>query len=168
MLEQKLRNRQPGKIEGIGLIALIALAIVAGSLFFSRLAPRIGATASLGFIGYGGVIAWLVLDRYVLCYVYTANADCLRVCRAYGKRERFMVDVWLNRVLACGTPEEMKQRFPNARVSRATRSQCPFEPLALAYQDSDRTAILVLQPDEAMRKHLTEAVRSRRGKKAGG
>ena len=57
---------------------------------------------------------------------------------------------------------------PNARVSRATRSQCPFEPFALAYQDSDRTAILVLQPDEAMRKHLTEAVRSRRGKKAGG
>lgn len=161
MLEQRLRNRQPGPLKGLGLIVLIALAAVAGSAFFTRLQPRIGVLASVGFIAYGCAIAWLLLHWYVLSFVYTANGDCLRVCRVYGKRERFMADVWLNRVLAYGTPEAMKRRFPGASVANATRAQCEYEPLALAYRDSDRTNILVIQPDEAMRKHLIDAIKDR-------
>ena len=162
MLEQKLNNRRPGALGGIGLIALIALAVLAGSAFFSRLEPRIGTLSSVLFIAYGCAIAWFLLNWYVLGFIYTANADCLRVCRTYGKRERFMADVWLNRVVACGTLEEMKQRCPGARVYQATRSQCEFEPLALAYKDSKGTAILVIQPDDAMRSHLLGAIRNKR------
>ena len=158
MLEQRVRNRQPTALQGVGLILLIALAVLAGSAFFTLMQKRIGVLSSALFIAYGCAIAWALLNWYALTFVYTANADCLRVCRAYGKRERFMVDVWLNRVLAYGAPEDVKRRYPDARVYRATRSECAFEPLALAYRDSDRTAILVLQPDDAMRAFLLEHV----------
>lgn len=160
MLEQRLSNRKPGPLEGLGVIALIALAVIAGSMFFYRLESRVGTLASVLFIAYGCAIAWFLLNWYVLGFVYTSNADCLRVCRVYGKRERFMVDVWLNQVVAWGTPEEIKQRYPDAPVQHATRSQCPFEPLALAYNSSGKTAVLVLQPDDAMRKHLIEAIKN--------
>jgi len=159
MLEQKLANRQPRPLEGLGLILLTALAIVAGSAFFTRLAPRIGPLSSALFILYGCAIAWFLLEWYAMGFIYTATADCLRVCRTYGKRERFVADVWLNQVTAYGPLEDVKRRCPSARVTRATRSQCPFEPLALAYRSSGRTAILVIQPDDALRRHLLEHIR---------
>ena len=159
MLEQKLNNRRPGALGGIGLIALIALAVLAGSAFFSRLEPRIGTLSSVLFIAYGCAIAWILLNWYVLGFIYTANADCLRVCRAYGKRERFMADVWLNQVIAYGTPEEIRARFPGTHAARATRAQCAFEPLALAYKEGGRTAVIVIQPDEAMRRHIISHIK---------
>lgn len=162
MLEQKLRNRQPGALGGLGLVVLVVLAVLAGSTFFNRLAPRLGTLSSVGFIAYGAAIAWGLLNWYALGFIYTANADCLRVCRTYGKRERFMADVWLNRVQGYGTLEEMKARFPGAHVAQATRAQCEFEPLALAYRDSDRVNILVIQPDDAMRAHLTAAIKGKK------
>ena len=162
MLEQKLRNRQPGALGGVGLVLLVVLAVIAGSAFFTRLSARLGTLASLGFIAYGCAIAWLLLNWYALTYIYTASDDCLRVCRAYGKRERFVADVWLNQVQGYGTPEEMKSRFPGARVTQATRQQCEYEPLALAYKDSSGPAILVIQPDDAMRAHLIGALRKKK------
>ena len=159
MLVQKLRNRQPTALQGLGLVLLIALAAAAGSAFFTLMQRRIGVLASVLFIAYGCAIAWFLLNWYGLSYVYTATADCLRICRAYGKRERFLADVWLNRVVATGTLEAMKQRCPGARVIRATKAQCPFEPMALAFRDSDSTAILVIQPDEEMKRFLTEKIR---------
>lgn len=161
MLRQKLQNRQPDALRGVGLVLLIALAAVAGSLFFSRLEARLGTLASLLFILYGSAIAWFLLNWYALSFIYTANADCLRICRAYGKRERFMADVWLNQVAAYGTPEEIKQRFPDVRASQATRSQCELEPLALAYRECDRMRVVVIQPDAAMRAHLLKTLKAR-------
>lgn len=162
MQTQKLQNRQPDALRGAGLVLLVALAAVAGSMFFTRLQSRLGALASVLFIAYGCAIAWFLLNWYALSFVYTANADCLRVCRAYGKRERFMVDVWLNQVIAYGTPEEVKQRCPDAPVAHATRSECKFEPFALAYRDSGRVRTLVIQPDEAMRAHLLQALKGKK------
>ena len=159
MLEQKLRNRQPTALQGVGLVLLIALATLAGSAFFTLMQKRIGALASALFIAYGCAIAWFLLNWYALSFVYTATDDVLRICRAYGKRERFAADIWLNKVEAWGEPEVMKQRYPQAKVLNATRAQCEFEPLALVYQDSDSLNIAVIQPDEAMRNHLLEAIR---------
>lgn len=159
MLRQRIQNRQPNALQGLGLVALVALCVLAGSALFSRLEGRLGALSSALFIAYGCAIAWFLMNWFTMSFVYTANADCLRVCRAYGKRERFVTDVWLNQVLACGTPDEMKRRYPGAHVGRATRPQCPLEPLALAYRDSARTAILVIQPDAPMRAHLLAAVK---------
>ena len=98
MLEQKLRNRQPTALQGVGLILLIALAVFAGSAFFTLMQRRIGVLASALFIAYGCAIAWFLLNWYALSFVYTATDDVLRICRAYGKRERFAADIWLNRV----------------------------------------------------------------------
>ena len=107
MLSQKLQNKQPTPLQGVGLVLVIALAAVAGSAFFTRLTPRLGNLASLLFIAYGCAIAYFLLNWYGMSFLYTATDDCLRLCRAYGKRERFMADVWLNRVQGCGTLEEM-------------------------------------------------------------
>ena len=119
MHSQRIQNRQPKGLQGAGLVALIALAAIAGSAFFTRLQSRIGTTASLLFILYGCAIAYFLLNWYAMSFIYTATDDVLRVCRAYGKRERFMVDVWLNQVVAYGAPEEVKQRCPDAPVTRA-------------------------------------------------
>ena len=164
MLSQKLQNKQPTPLQGVGLVLIVALAAVAGSAFFTRLTPRLGSVASLLFIAYGCAIAWFLLNWYALSFVYTATDDVLRICRAYGKRERFAADIWLNRVVAWGSPEEMKQRYPQARVLKATRVQCEYEPLALVYRDSDSLAMAVIQPDEAMRSHLMQAIRKATGK----
>ena len=159
MHSQKLQNRQPKGLAGVGLVVLIALAAIAGSAFFTRLQSRLGVTASLLFILYGCAIAYFLLNWYAMSFIYTSTDDVLRVCRSYGKRERFMVDVWLNQVVAYGTPEEVKQRCPDAPVSQATRAQCEYEPLALAYRQEGKTRILVIQPDDAMRKHLISAIK---------
>ena len=164
MLQQKLRNRQPTALQGVGLILLIALAVFAGSAFFTLLQRRVGPLASALFIAYGCAIAWFLLNWYALSFVYTATDDVLRICRAYGKRERFAADIWLNRVVAWGAPEDMKQRYPQAKVLKATRAQCEYEPLALVYRDSDSLNIAVIQPDDAMRAHLLGAIRKATGK----
>ena len=161
MQTQTIQNRQPNALQGAGLVALIALAAVAGSAFFSRLAARLGTLASVLFIAYGCAIAWFLLNWYVMRFIYTANADCLRICRAYGKRERFVADVWLNQVVAYGTPEEVKQRFSDAAVTHATRSQCALAPLALAYREDGKVRVVVLQPDDAMRALLVGSLREK-------
>ena len=162
MLRQTIQNRQPKGLQGAGLVLLVALAAVAGSAFFTRMQARLGAWASALFIAYGCAIAWFLLNWYALRFVYAANADCLRVCRAYGKRERFMVDVWLNQVVAYGAPDEVKQRCPDAPVSQATRAQCELAPLALAYKQDGKTRILVIQPDENMRAHLKGVLKKKK------
>ena len=161
MLQQKLRNRQPTALQGLGLVALVALAAVAGSGFFSRLAPRLGPLSSVLFIAYGCAIAWFLLDWYALTFVYTATDDCLRICRAYGQRERYATDVWFNQVVAWGEPEAMKRRYPSAPTLRATRAQCEYPPLALVYNSSGKTAVAVLQPDPQLRKHIEARLKQR-------
>ncbi len=162
MLRQTIQNRQPKGLQGAGLVLLVALAAVAGSTFFTRMQARLGAWASALFIAYGCAIAWFLLNWYALRFVYTANADCLRVCRIYGKRERFMVDVWLNQVVAYGAPDEVKARCPDAPVSQATRAQCELAPLALAYKQDGKTRILVIQPDEKMQAHLLGVLKKKK------
>ena len=159
MLEQRVRNRQPTALQGVGLILLIALAVFAGSAFFTMMQKRIGALSSALFIAYGCAIAWFLLNWYALSFIYTPTDDILRICRAYGKRERFMLDVWLNGIRACGELEDIKNRFPGAKVHRATKSNCPIPPLAVAFNDAGHTAILLLQPDAPLKDVIVGAVR---------
>ncbi|MBR1560029.1 MAG: hypothetical protein IJ646_07280 [Clostridia bacterium] len=159
MLEQRVENPAPSGLKGVALIALVAAAVLAGSNFFYFIGQWIGTASSILFLLYGALVAWLLLDRYVLKFIYTCDGNCLRVCRAYGNRERFMADVWLNGVQACGTLDDMRRRFPGAKVQRATKRECPLEPLAVAYNDAGRTAIMVLQPNEELRKIIVKAVK---------
>ena len=159
MLEQRLQNRQPDAIQGIGVVLGAALAAFAGSALCTRLEPLIGAMSSALFIAYGCAVAWFLLNWFAMSYIYTASGDCLRLCRSYGKRERFIADIRFGQVTAYGAPEELKRRFPGARVVRATRRQCDFAPLALAYKADGRDCIAVLQPDDAMRAHIVAGIR---------
>ena len=160
MLEQRVTNRPVKGMKGVGLIALIALAVIVGSNFFYFLGQWIGSIASALFIVYGIAIAWLLLDWYVLGFVYTCDKGCIRICRTYGRYERFMADVWLNGIQACGPLDVMKSRFPGAKVQKATRPECDIEPLAVVYNDAGRTAILLMQPDDALRAVILKAVKA--------
>ena len=75
MLEQRIQNRQPDALRGVGVILGVAAAVLAGSAFFSRLENRLGTLSSLLFIAYGCAIAWFLLNWYVMRFIYTANAD---------------------------------------------------------------------------------------------
>lgn len=162
MLQQKLQNRQPNALQGLGVILGVAAAVLAGSMFFTRLAPRLGTLSSLLFIAYGCAIAWFLLYWYAMSFIYTAAGDCLRLCRAYGKRERFIADIRLGDVAAYGPLDAVKERFPDARVTHATRAQCEFEPLALARRQGGAVEIFVIQPDEKLRAFLVEGIREKR------
>lgn len=161
MREQRVTNRPVAGLKGVALIALIAASVIVGSNFFDYLGRWIGSAASLLFILYGMFIAWLLLDWYVKGYVYTCAKGCLRVCRTYGRYERFMADIWLNGMAACGTLDAMKQRFPAAKVQKAVKPECPIEPLAVAYNDAGKTAIMLMQPNDELRETIVNAVRKR-------
>ena len=160
MIEQRVENRSLKGWRGIALVLALAALVILGSCFFTWLGRYIGGAASVLFIAFGGALAWALLDRCVLAFVYTCNGSCLRVCRAYGKRQRFMLDVWLNSVRACGAPEEMRARFPGARVQRAVRPACPIPPLAVVWQDGGKPSILVLQPGDRLRDVLIRAAKN--------
>ena len=159
MRNQTVQNKPPTPLQGVGVVALTAAAVILGSWLFGWLERWIGQAASLCFIAYGVLVALFLMHRYVMGYTYAASDDVLRVSHRYGRYQRFMADVWLNQVQAWGTLESVRAQYPRARVTRATRSRCDLEPLALAYRTGGKTEILVLQPDEAMRAHLLKRVK---------
>ena len=159
MIEQRVDNGVLRGWRGPALIAVVAGAVLLGSAAFNGLGRYIGRASSWLFIAYGGLIAWYLLDRYVLAFVYTCDGSCLRVRRAYGRYERPMAEAWLSSALACGSLEAMRRRFPGARVQRAVRKKCLIAPLALAYGAAGGTAILLLQPDDRLRGAILRAVK---------
>ena len=159
MIEQRIQNRSLQGWRGIALVLATALAVVLGSSLLHALEPRIGTASSVLFIAYGCAIAWFLLHWFVMGFIYHCDGSCLRVYRVYGKRRRPMLEIWLNSVRACGEPEEMKRRFPGARMQRAVRRECPIAPLALAWNDGGKAALLLFQPDDAMRAAVMAAAK---------
>ena len=162
MIRQRVEHAPLTGWRGVALILLIALLVIALSNIFSALERVLGSMwASLLFILSGMGVAGFLLRRYVLGFQYTCENGCLRVSRVYGKRERPMADIWLNGVQACGEPDAIRQRFPSAKVQRAVRADCPLPPMAVAYRDDGKTAIMLLQPEQPLRELLIEKVRAR-------
>ena len=60
-----------------------------------------------------------------------------------------------------GSPEDMRKKFPGARLDKAVKRQCKLEPFAIAYRDGDRQAILIIQPDEQMREVLIKGLKKK-------
>ena len=137
----------------------IALLVILSSNFFSFLERYIGTLSSLLFIAFGCAVAWVLLDWYVLGFVYSLQNGCIHVSRAYGKRRRPMADVWLNGIQACGTLQDMRARFPGARILKAVKKECPIAPLAVVYNDAGKTSILLMQPEDALREAIVRAVK---------
>ncbi len=156
-MQQKIQNRKLPAWAGILLVLGIAAFLLVLSQVCAWLSQATGTSLGMFlFWGAGAGAAWLLLNRVVMGYTYTYNGLVLRVERTYGSRSRFAEDVNLRRLKGMGTLEEMKARFPGAKVFRATRRQCPLPELAVAYADGDRVRIAVLQPEEALRAKLME------------
>lgn len=159
MIEQRVSHRSLQGWRGVALIAVIALGVILGSNLFYYLGRWIGNAASLLFILFGMGVAWFLLNRYVMGFVYYCDGSCIRVRRTYGRYMRVVADVWLNGVQACGSLDEMRRRFPGARVQRAVKPECAIPMLAVAYNDAGRTAILLMQPNESLREVILRAVK---------
>ena len=159
MYRQEVKDVSLKGVKGILLVLAVLVAALGGSALFTLLGKAIGNASSIAFIAYCCLIACFLLSYYVMGFVYSTDGSCLRVCRCYGKRERFMCDVWLNTVQAYGRPEEVARRFPEARTEKAVKKQCGPEPFALAYKSDGKIVILHIQPDDAMRRKLIEVLK---------
>lgn len=159
MIQQRVSHRPLNGWRGVALIAVIAVVVILSSNLFYYLGRWLGNTASLLFILFGMGVAWFLLNRYVMSFVYACDGSCLRVRRAYGRYERFMADIWLNGIQYCGSLEDARRRFPSARVQRAVKPECSIEPLAVAYNDAGKAAIVVLQPEDELRAAILKAVK---------
>ena len=157
MLRQRVENPRPGGLWGVALVLSVAAAVALSSRLFGWLSRWLGVWASAGFIASGCALAWFLMYWYVLSYGYSLDGSRLEVVRRYGRYERMATQVWLSRVQAVGEPEEIKRRFPGASVERATRRGCALEPLAIAYLNGEKQAILVIQPEDELRARLVAA-----------
>lgn len=160
MIAQRIEHPPLKGWRGVALILVIAAGVVALSNLCAALERVIGSLyASLLFILSGMGVAGFLLNWYVLGFLYAMDGSRLRVSRVYGRRERPMADIWLNSIQACGAPDDMRRRFPGARVHRAVKQTCPLAPMAVAYRDAGRAAILVIQPNDELRQALVRAVK---------
>ena len=132
--------------------------------FFRILDAQVAYTiASVAYWVLGGLLGLKFLQDYVLNYLYTANTKQLRVERVYGPgRPRFMEDVYFSRLKALGEPEEMKKRFPGAKVLRATLRRATLPVKAMADDSTEGMKILLIQPSEEMWAHLQTVLKGKK------
>lgn len=161
MYRQEVKDKSLAGPKGTLLVLAVLAAAVLGSAFFTMLGKRMGNVSSIAFIAYCCLIAWFLLSYYVMGFVYSTDGNCLRICRTYGKRERFVCDVWLSTVQAYGDPEEVRKRFPEARIENAVKKQCGYEVFAIAYKSDDKNVILHFQPDAAMKQKILAALKKK-------
>ena len=159
-MQQKIQNRQPNLLTGLLLVVGIAVFFIALSLVTSAIQIYVNETLGvLLFWGLGAGLVWLLLSQVVMAYQYTWNGMVLRIERLYGKRARFAEDIALRHLNGLGSLEEMKAKFPRAKVTRAVRRQCPLQQLAVAYTDSEGQRICVIQPNDELREKLYAALK---------
>ena len=160
---QKIRNRKLGALKGLGVVLAIFAALFVVTFITQFLIPFIGeGPSSLLFWGVGALIALWTMRRFVLTYSYGLGTNVLRVTFAYGRYERVMADLYFNNILNAGALDDMRARYPNAKVNRATRPGCEIEHLAVAAKDNGVVSIYLLQPDGVIREKLEEVAKKNR------
>ena len=163
MNHQQIVKNPPLKA-GKGILVVVGLlaALFLVSAVSQLLAPVIGsALSSLLFWGAGVAAALWTMRRYVLAYSYAVNSNTLQVTFAYGRYRRLMEEIYFNNMYRSGAPDALKQRYPGAHVHRATRPGCEYEEFAVAYRSNGKTDIIVLQPDETLKKILIETTKKK-------
>ena len=147
---QKIRNRKLGALKGLGVVLAIFAALFVVTFITQFLIPFIGeGPSSLLFWGVGALIALWTMRRFVLTYSYGLGTNVLRVTFA-------------NNILNAGALDDMRARYPNAKVNRATRPGCEIEHLAVAAKDNGVVSIYLLQPDGVIREKLEEVAKKNR------
>ena len=169
-MKQSIGHKKLNPLQGVllivGLMAILLLvnflAINLVGQWFSRLSERAGTIAGLvTFWGVGGGVALQVLRVYIARVSYTMTEDLLRMSRFYGKRERHIEDVYLNRLLFVGAPEEARKRYGKLSCIRATHPSCRLARTALVYKNSSGMRMALIQADEALKAALTQRVKKK-------
>lgn len=161
-MKQIVGHKRLNTISGLALIfGMVAALIMINYFVIDQIAARVGATAaSIGFWVIGGLLAWLVLRVFIVTYSYEIGGGVLRLCRHYGKRERFIEDIYLNRIEFVGTPEEAKERFPNAKTVSAVHGSEKLPVTAVVYKTADGLRIARLQANDELKRMLVEQVKA--------
>lgn len=160
---QKVQSPRLSVLKGIGAVTGIIAVIFAASVITSLLVPLIGSMgATIIFWAVGVLAALWTMRRFVLSFSYGLGPNVLRVAYAYGRYERVMTDIYFNNILNAGSLEDMRARYPNARVNRATRPACSIPELAVAARDNGVPAIYLLQPDDVIRAAIEETAKKNR------
>lgn len=155
-MKQTVAHKKLSTLHGLALVAgLIAALILLNYVVLGVLAAHIGNKASsIAFWVLGCLIAWVVLNVYVLKYSYELGDDVLQLTRSYGKRERFIENIYLRQLVFMGKPEEAQKRWPNARKVRALHLKGENLTIALVYKASDGHRIALIQANDALKAEL--------------
>lgn len=161
-MKQVVGHKKLNDFAGIALVlGLVAVLILLNYLVIDLLAARIGATAaSIGFWVLGGLLAWLVLRVYIVTYTYETGAGVLRLCRHYGKRERFIEDIYLNQIEFVGTEEEAKAKYPRTKTVSAVHGSDKTPVTAVAYKTADSVRIARIQANDELKGLLVDQVKA--------
>ena len=144
-------------------LALVAVLVLINYIVLDYLAGWIGYTAaSIGFWVIGILLALYVLRVYVVRYGYEIDGGVLRLTRSYGKRARFIEDIYLRQIVFTGTPEAAKKRYPETRRVRALYCRSDLPTLAVVYKGSDGVKTALIQADAQTRALLDAAVKGNR------
>ena len=162
-MKQVVEHKRLGAIRGILLIVgLVATLFVLNFLCMYYLSALLGyQPASLVFWVLGAVIALQLLRVYVVKYEYEMSADVLRLNRSYGKRPRHIEDIYLNRLLYVGDPEEAKRRYPRARKVSAQHGSVDLPVTAVVYQTSDSIHMALIQANDELKQRLTAKIKAK-------
>jgi len=161
-MKQIVSHKQLHPITGVLIILLLLAFMLVMNYLLGFLVPLVGQTISEVFFWLiGALIAWWFLRTYVVKYSYEMTEDVLRLNRMYGKRERFIADIYLNRLLFVGTLEEAKKRNPNAKTVRALQSTSKIPVTAIAYKTSSDISIALIQADEQLLAKLKERMQKK-------
>lgn len=163
LLQQKVQNPPLKPLRAMGVVIGIVAVLVIDSYLCQLLSLVVASgTATVVFYAVGVLVALWVMRRFILSYSYAMNDTVMRIAFNYGRYQRLMGDIYLSNLVACGTLEEMKQRFPSVRVRRAVLPKCTLEHFAVVTKSSSETFIYLLQPSDEIRAALKDAVRANR------
>ena len=162
-MKQVVEHKRLGAIRGILLIVgLVATLFVLNFLCMYYLSALLGyQPASLVFWVLGAVIALQLLRVYVVKYEYEMSADVLRLNRSYGKRLRHIEDIYLNRLLFVGDPEDAKRRYPKAKKVSAKHGNVDLPVTAVVYKTADDTHMALIQANDALKERLMERAKGK-------
>jgi len=162
-MKQIVAHKKLSTLHGILLVAgLIAVLLVLNYFVLGFLSTYVGNKASsLAFWVLGGLVAWIVLRVYVLRYTYEMGGDVLRLTRSYGKRERFIEDIYLRQLVFVGTQQEAAKRWPNAKRVRAVHVKGENPVSAVVYKTADGHGVALIQANEELKEALRACIKAK-------
>lgn len=119
--------------------------------------------ASIATWVLGGIVALLVMRKFVLEYQYTMDGEVLQVDYMYGKKPRFLTQVLMRQVVMFDTVEAVRLKYPQAKITRAVKEAPAEKQMALCSAELDGAKILIFEPNEEMVQAIRDAIRA--GKK---